>query len=444
MACIDGTTLEGGGQLLRISIGLSALTGQPLRITRIRAKRRGKPGLKLQHLAAVRWLTSASNALAIGAQQQSQTLDFFPPAEVFGQITSSQMPNLIPIGSAGSIALVFQAILPFILFASSSSAEPFTIKIRGGTNVPLSPAYDYIDQVLLPTLARIGLPEISATLNGRCWAAGISTPADITFKVNPLGPGQKLQPFRLENRGSVASVKATLVLMSRHRAVAERELSEALRMSFPDLDESALTIDFEDRPHKIPYLLIVATTSNGYRLGRGGLYEGRVRGTVPAIISHMKAVTAELVSEIKHGGCVDVYMRDQLVVFQGLADGKSFVDGGRDEKGDRLEPSLHARTAEWVVEKLLGARFDGQGGCQGVGFAAGERFAERGRMQAKKLLRKSASLRSLRDQPPLGVPISAARRSPSLESRARKEMPAQANATVTSPIVLPLRTRRFP
>lgn len=439
MACIDGTTLEGGGQLLRISVGLSALTALPIQITRIRAKRRGKRGLKAQHLSAVQWLALASKATTIGAEQQSQTLDFFPRADILGKIKTSQKANVIDIGTSGSIGLVFQAILPFILFSGRSSTKPFSMTIYGGTNVSLSPSYDYIDQVLLPTLSRIGLPGIKTTLHQRGWMRGEK--GSVTFKITPHPREQKLSPFRLEDRGAIQSIRATILAPSNCQGQAERGLSDALRTSFPDLGEAALSINFEKSLEKCLYLLLVATSSNGHKLARDWLYNEKIKGVTVAVDRLIKRVTAELASEVRHGGCVDEHMRDQLVVFQGLADGESFVDGGCDERGNRIEPSLHAKTAEWVVEKILGARFDGQGGCQGVGFAAGERYAERERVYAEKWSRKSASLGSLRNEASLEALRPAARRNSSSDSHSRRKMSVQPGATIRNSFILPLRSK---
>jgi RNA 3'-terminal phosphate cyclase (ATP) len=77
-----GTTLEGGGQLLRLAVGLSALTGTTIEITSIRGNRGGGGGLKLQHLKAVEWLAEACDATVEGGRQGSKSLTFVPNERV--------------------------------------------------------------------------------------------------------------------------------------------------------------------------------------------------------------------------------------------------------------------------------------------------------------------------------------------------------------------------
>lgn len=85
-----------------------------------------------------------------------------------------------------------------------------------------------------------------------------------------------------------------------------------------------------------------------------------------------KRVTAELATEWRSGAFVDEHMRDQLVIFQALASGRSEVFLGREvggvNDGQLREPSLHARTAEWVAKEVLGVEFDHEGVCDGIGF----------------------------------------------------------------------------
>ncbi len=130
---IDGRALEGGGQLLRIALCLSAITGKPIKITDIRGKRSGGGGLKPQHLACVKWLTLACNAEVVGAERKSRTLEF-TPGKITGLCPAYRKVTLadgtkvfetkFDIGSPGSIGLALQAILPFILFSPPRYVVP--------------------------------------------------------------------------------------------------------------------------------------------------------------------------------------------------------------------------------------------------------------------------------------------------------------------------------
>ena len=68
MIAIDGSEGEGGGQILRTSLALSLVTGQPFRMERIRARRQ-KPGLLRQHLTAVEAAKTVGCAEVIGSQR---------------------------------------------------------------------------------------------------------------------------------------------------------------------------------------------------------------------------------------------------------------------------------------------------------------------------------------------------------------------------------------
>ncbi|ORX95039.1 RNA 3'-terminal phosphate cyclase-domain-containing protein [Clohesyomyces aquaticus] len=376
---LEGTTLEGGGQLLRIALGLSSLSKKPVRISNIRGKRSGGGGLKAQHLTSVQWLSKACNARVQGIGLKSKEITFTPDRSCqdiqHDQLETSNSTRHFTINqnTPGSINLVFQAILPYILFSGSES--PIRIKVIGGTNVSNSPSFDYVDQVLLPMLTSIGLPPISTELHRRGWSTGSTTLGSTTFDITPLVGGSILPTFQLTQRGDIQHLQATIIAPK----ACESHFRDELDIMFSkrssaifgceDPKSEIYDITFEDSGHeKRFYLLLVATTTNGYKLGRDWLYDHGFRaGKIDTIISKMvKKVTADLVEEIQNGGCVDEWMRDQLVVFQALAQGKSVVDGGG------VEPSLHAQTACWVAEMLLGVEFDEDGGCEGVGFVAGK------------------------------------------------------------------------
>lgn len=378
---LDGTTLEGGGQLLRIAVGLSALTTLPIRITDIRGNRHGGGGLKLQHLNGVQWLAKACGARTTGAEKKSKTLDFWstdhdsPSAKL--SIGGPRNETLIDIGTPGAIGLVVQAILPYILFSgqASSSEEPFFLKIKGGTNVSNSPSIDYIQHVLMPMLRVIGVPPISVVVHARGWSTGRTEMGAVTFKVTPLAKGSCLPAFNLTERGNITKITARILGTRHSEKHFYREIAKAVEVAFPEID---LEMHYEPSGHeKRFYLLLIAETSNGLRLGRDWLFNQRVSSgehVVPRIVSK---VVDDLLAEAGHGGCVDEFMRDQVAVFQALAQGESEVFGGRNETDELVEASLHAQTAQWVTTEMLGVRWSSGSRCEGIGFAVGEKYNER-------------------------------------------------------------------
>ena len=76
---IDGSKGEGGGQVLRTSLTLSAVTGQPVRIENIRAGRE-KPGLKRQHLTCIKAVAAICGAKTSAVEVGSGELEFVPLA----------------------------------------------------------------------------------------------------------------------------------------------------------------------------------------------------------------------------------------------------------------------------------------------------------------------------------------------------------------------------
>ena len=429
---LDGTTLEGGGQLLRLSLSLSSLTRTPIHVTDIRGKRgplsrQGQDGgIKSAHLAGAKWLAKASQAETEGMELKSRELIFRPAmgnarsqveqvrdaglAELSKRPSKKGKPgeggNLwldileghdllrwesrIAMSTPGSVFHILQAILPYLLFSSTSvplpsnqennasgGVIPLRVIIQGGTNVMKAPSYEYVEQVLLPTLhEKVGLPRISMKLNKRGWTTGTTVVGSVTFDMTPCRPGFTLPAFNFTDRGAVKKFHVSVLAPhpSARKTIREQAMGQLLQR-YPNC-EIVFPTDADSRHPKRLYLLIVAETSNGYRLGRDWLYDSKPKlgNTVPdeAIEKLVSTVIADLELQLAHGGCMDEFMQDQLVVFQALAEGKSVVDGGRDR-----EASLHTQTCRWVVEKILGLSFDEEGSCEGVGLRAGETYRDR-------------------------------------------------------------------
>lgn len=403
---LEGTTLEGGGQLLRIATGLAALTALPIQIQNIRGKRSSGGGLKGQHLSAVNWLGWACGATLEGNKRGSKTLLFRPSTERHTRPDLAQrtLPNgtrvlelRIEQSTTGAIALVLQAILPYLFFAGHTfsplsvdpcSPLPIYLTITGGTNVTFSPSLDYLNAVLFPVLERIGLPPVQTTIHKRGWCHGPSDVGCVSFLLTPLPRGTRLPAFSLLTRGRVVKIEAYVLAPMGMEGMFLSPLREALRRWMPGLgfgeeDRVELEMCYEASGHsKRLYLLLVAVTDKGWRLGRDWLYdkkigEGRKDGVSKAVNELVEGVVRDLGKELEHGACVDEYLRDQLVVYQALAEGKSHVFGGEDQEGQLVKGSLHFQTARWVVNEVLDLGFDEEGSCQGLGLAAGEVYADR-------------------------------------------------------------------
>ncbi|MBI5223806.1 RNA 3'-phosphate cyclase [Candidatus Micrarchaeota archaeon] len=141
---IDGSDGEGGGQIIRTALSLSAITQKPIKITNIRANR-PNPGLAAQHVTCAKAVRSVCRGTLEGAEIGSKTLSFIPGSIVGGKYEFN-------IGTAGSAILVAQTLLP-VLFAA---AKPSELKIVGGTHVMKAPSYDYFERVFLPAITRFG------------------------------------------------------------------------------------------------------------------------------------------------------------------------------------------------------------------------------------------------------------------------------------------------
>ncbi|MEE8358804.1 MAG: RNA 3'-terminal phosphate cyclase, partial [Candidatus Hydrothermarchaeales archaeon] len=160
---INGSYGEGGGQILRTSIALSALTGKAVEITGIR-KNRPKPGLAPQHLQGIKANQELTNACVDGVKIGATAIRFTPKTIRPGKYE-------INIGTAGSISLILQA---FALPAAFSNV-PISVTISGGTDVEWSPPIDYMKKVLLEILGKMGYRSDIKIINRGYYPRGNGT-----------------------------------------------------------------------------------------------------------------------------------------------------------------------------------------------------------------------------------------------------------------------------
>ncbi len=149
---LDGSHGEGGGQILRTALSLSVTTGCPFRLVNIRA-RRPKPGLRPQHLSAVRAAAAICGAEVSGDRLDSTELDFAPG---HGPSSGSYIFDVASVaegGSAGSASLLLQTLLVPLALAGARS----TLVLRGGTHVQWAPSFDHLARSYLPALRSMGI-----------------------------------------------------------------------------------------------------------------------------------------------------------------------------------------------------------------------------------------------------------------------------------------------
>lgn len=321
MIAIDGAMGEGGGQVLRTSLALSLVTGQPFRITNIRAGRK-QPGLLRQHLTAVRAATETSGATVKGETIGSRDLVFEPGAVRPGEYAFA-------VGTAGSATLVLQTVLPALMTAAGSSH----LVLKGGTHNPWAPPFDFLEKALLPLLGRMG-PQVTARLvrPGFYPAGGGEFTVDIT-------PAAHLAPLELLERGEIVGRRAQAILARLPDHIAEREL----RVVRAKLGWTAETLAVERVEESLGpgNVVVIEVECEHVTEVFTGFGELNVRA---------ESVAARAVDEVRRwlaaGVPVGVHLADQLLVPLALA-------GGRFRT---LQPSRHTETNIAVIGQFVGAK----------------------------------------------------------------------------------------
>ena len=320
---IDGSEGEGGGQVLRTALALSCTSGTPFRITKIRAKRR-KPGLMRQHLTAVLAAAQICNAKLTGAEVGSLSLEFLPGLVRGGEYRFA-------VGTAGSTMLVLQTVLPPLLLATT----PSRLWLEGGTHNPFAPPFDFMEQVLLPLVLRMG-PVVTATLHryGFYPAGG----GEVEVEVHPRS---ELVPLNLETRGDILTTAAYAIVASLSANIAQREL-DVLRAAFawPDDSFHLQTTNKSIGPGNVVFTHIVSEHCVEVISGFGE--KGVSAETVAERV--VEGTRRYLTAEVPVGE----HLADQLLVLYALAGAGSFVT---------LPLSSHTVTNMATIEKFVEVHF---------------------------------------------------------------------------------------
>ena len=338
MLSVDGSYGEGGGQILRTALALAALTGVPVRIERIRA-RRPKPGLRPQHLTAVQAVARVCQAEVTGDHLGSQALTFRPHPPQGGHYLFDVAAQT---RSAGAVTLVAQALLPPLIRAGAST----TLILKGGTHVPWSPPAHYLSHVFLPALAAMGA-QVDMTLARWGWYPRGGGEVRLTIRgARPLSGVQWHTPAA----SSAFRALSATVKLPEH--VARRQAARiAARL------EGTLPVEIIPAGGQNPGSLVFVW---GPQAGFAAL---GARGK-PAEQVADEAAEAYLAFRARDAA-VDRHLADQILIYLALAQGPS--------RFTTEAVTSHLITNVWVIEQFFGPTFQingaigerGEIACQG-------------------------------------------------------------------------------
>jgi len=316
---IDGEFGEGGGQIIRSAVTLSAITGKPVEIENIR-KNRKVPGLRPQHLLGVKILSKICQAKVEGLYVNSTSLKFFP----------SQGLNLDlqeDIGTAGSIPLILQVLTPAVSLMKNS----LKLSIIGGTDVPWSPTSDYTKYVLAEAFSRIGI-NFTCDIKRRGYY-----PRGGGLVQTQIQPCRNLNPISLIERKTTFA-KLLCVYSHISREIIQKEIDDAKIILNKNGFDCEISTKEENALDKGCSILIFSNDANSVT-GSDGIYQKSLNGLGESVAR--KFIESNL--------GVDLFLSDMLVVPLSLIKETSVYRVKQITK--------HLETNLFVASKITGCKY---------------------------------------------------------------------------------------
>lgn len=331
MITIDGSYGEGGGQILRTSLTLAAVTGKPLKMVNIRAGRKN-PGLGAQHLTAVLAAAAVCDARLEGADLGSQTLTFVPRSSPQAGSYSWDVAAARKGGSAGSTSLILQTVLLPLALAEGRS----TITVEGGTHVPWSPPYHFLEKVYLPTLARLG---IEARADIERWGWYPIGRGSARVKIKGGISGLSFKPIDLTERGEFLRLSGLSALSNLPKHIVQRQRDRALEVLRREGFGPDIRMEVGRSSGRGAMVFLWAEFENGVAgftaLGAPGKPAEKVaEEACQAFLEYYDSEAA-----------LDKHLADQLILPLALADGHSTLT--------TCQITQHLLTNIWVVQRFI-------------------------------------------------------------------------------------------
>lgn len=332
---IDGAHGEGGGQILRTALSLSAITSRAFRLVNIRAKRRN-PGLQPQHLSATRVAAAISGAQLAGDVLGSSELVFTPTQPPQGGSYRFDVAEIAGHGSAGSTILILQTVLVPLALAKDDS----TVVVLGGTHQDWAPAYDDLANAYLPALRRMGL---SADAELKRWGWYPAGGGEVICKIRggtardwPRASWPR--PIEALERGPLVRIRGRAVAANLPAHIAQR-MADRARAGLSDLG-----VPVQIEPLRVravcpgagifllaDYETLAASFSAHGRQGKPS--EAVADEAVLALREHQGS-----------GAAVELHLADQLLLPLAIAAGPSAFTMAR--------PTAHLATNAWTIEQF--------------------------------------------------------------------------------------------
>ncbi|CAB4469449.1 unnamed protein product [Rhizophagus irregularis] len=345
---LDAGLLEGGGQVIRNCIGLSCLLNKPVKLLNARAKRKD-PGLKPQHASGLKLMQDLYQAELQGGNIGSQEIYFKPN----GVNTSDTF--IADTQTAGSITLLIQISLPALLFSAPPPKKKLFLPprskkviLKGGTTVIASPPIDFLIEVFKPIVEREFGLHFNINVVGRGYYP--QGKGEVVLRVDPIVE-RTLKPLNLVDRGEITKVRGRVTIANKSKQIGKRMATAASEVlteaALPELEN--IQFDIEINSEKInagkgSEILLWAETSTGCIISGNDISNKK---ETPEEVG--KNAAEKFIRNIKHGGCVDEHLQDQLIIFMALAESRSKLVSG--------PITLHTRTAIHFIETMSGAKF---------------------------------------------------------------------------------------
>jgi RNA 3'-terminal phosphate cyclase (ATP) len=329
MLKIDGSYGEGGGQIVRTAISLSVIIGKPIEVIHIRSKR-SNPGLRQQHMIAIKTVADLFHAKVENLKVGADWIKFMPT--IMDKLEDKFIK--IDVGTAGSIPLILQTVIP----AVSLSGISLRVEITGGTDVKMGPTIDYFRYITLAAYQSIGIKSTIDVLKRGYYPKGSGMVLAAISPCRRIGTVDLLKARRLDPK--IVSVCCQLP-----KHVAERQISSALlRLEKNGVYCDSYSSSVETSLSPGSSILIYCESSFGPYIGSDCIGE---RGKSAEKVGSKAA--EQFLESYRNSITIDFFLADMLVIPLSLSKGTSRYRIGK--------VTEHLRTNLHIVSQIVGSKY---------------------------------------------------------------------------------------